>query len=114
MKIGDYNRRVEVQTDTTPTLKDDLGGKIYTWSTTSEIWAKVTNLTGGKLEAARQIDIQASVEIGTRFCGTGGVAGITVANQLVYNGRTLEIVHVNDVFEQHTELRITCKEQISV
>jgi SPP1 family predicted phage head-tail adaptor len=112
MKIGDYNRRVEVQTNT-PT-KDSFGGVINSWATTSTVWAKVTNLTGGKLEAARQIDIKASVEIGTRFCGTGGVAGITMANQMVYNSRILEIVHVNDVFEQHTELRITCKEQISV
>jgi SPP1 family predicted phage head-tail adaptor len=112
MRIGERNRRVEVQTNT-PT-KDSLGGITYSWATTSEIWAKVTNLTGGKLEAARQIDIQASVEVNVGFCGTGGVAGITMKNQLVYNGRTLEIVHVNDVFEQHEELRITCKEQISV
>ena len=111
MKIGDFNRRLEVQTNT-PTSKDSMGGEIYSWVTTSSIWAKVINLTGGKLEAARQIDIQASVEIQTRFCGTGGVAGITVKNQLIYNGRTLEIVHVNDVFEQHMELWITCKEQI--
>jgi SPP1 family predicted phage head-tail adaptor len=110
MRIGDFNRRVEVQTNT-PT-KDGLGGVVNSWATTSSIWAKVTNLTGGKLEAARQIDIQASVEIGTRFCGTGGVAGITMANRLVYNSRELEIVHINDVFEQHKELRITCKEQI--
>ena len=77
MKIGDYNRRVEVQTNT-PTGKDSFGGVVYSWATTSSIWAKVTNLTGGKLEVARQIDIQASVEIATRFCGTGGVAGSTV------------------------------------
>jgi SPP1 family predicted phage head-tail adaptor len=110
MRIGDFNRRVEVQTNT-PT-QNDYGDSVPSWATTSTIWAKVTNLTGGKLEAARQIDIQASVEIGTRFCGTGGVAGITMANRLVYNSRELEIVHINDVFEQHVELRITCKEQI--
>ena len=110
MKIGDYNRIVEVQTKTPG--KDSMGGDTVTWATTSDVWAKVINLTGGKLEAARQIDIDASVEIQTRFCGTGGVAGITVQTQLVYNGRTLEIVHVNDVFEQHKELWITCKEQI--
>jgi SPP1 family predicted phage head-tail adaptor len=104
---------VEVQTNT-PTGKDSMGGKVYTWVTTFNIRAKVINLTGGKLEAARQIDIKATVEIQTRFCGTGGVSNITVANRLVYNGRTLEIVHVNDVFEQHTELWLTCKEQISV
>ena len=108
MKIGDYNRRVAVQTNT-PT-KNNYGDSITSWVTTSTVWAKVTNLTGGKLEAARQIDIHASVEIGTRFCGSGGVANITMANRLVYNGRELEIVHVNDVFEQHVELRITCKE----
>lgn len=113
MRIGDYNRRVEVQTNT-PTGKDSFGGVVYSWATTSTVWAKVINLTGGKLEAARQIDIQATVEIHTRFCGTGGVSGITMSNQLVYNGRTFEIVHVNDVYEQHRELILTCKEQIDV
>ena len=110
MRIGDFNRRVAVQTNT-PT-KNDYGDVVDSWATTSTVWAKVINLTGGKLEAARQIDIQASVEIQMRFCGTGGVSDITVKNRLVYNTRELEIVHVNDVFEQHTELRITCKEQI--
>jgi SPP1 family predicted phage head-tail adaptor len=110
MRIGERNRRIEVQTNTGG--HDSFGGDTYSWATTSTIWAKVINLTGGKLEAARQIDIQATVEINVGFCGTGGVAGITMKNQLVYNGRTFEIVHINDVFEQHIELRITCKEQI--
>jgi SPP1 family predicted phage head-tail adaptor len=101
---------VEVQTNTP--VKDSMGGVTYSWATTSTVRAKVINLTGGKLEAARQIDIKATVEIHTRFCGTAGVSNITVANQLVYNSRTFEIVHVNDVFEQHRELRLTCKEQI--
>jgi SPP1 family predicted phage head-tail adaptor len=112
MRIGERNRRVEVQTNT-PTLLPG-GGEQASWATTSTVWAKVTNLTGRKLESARQIDIDATVAIETRFCGTGGVAGITNANQLVYNTRILEIVHVNDKFEQHIELIITCKEQISV
>lgn len=112
MKIGDYNRQVEVQTNT-PTLLPG-GGEDASWATTSTIWAKVTNLTGRKLESARQIDIEATVAVEIRFCGTGGVAGVTIANQLVYNSRIFEIVHVNDIFEQHKELYITCKEQISV
>jgi SPP1 family predicted phage head-tail adaptor len=112
MSIGDKNRRVEVQTNT-PTLLPG-GGKEASWATTSTVWGKVINLTGRKLESARQIDIEASVAVETRFCGTDGVAGITVKNRLVYNSRILEIVHVNDIFEQHRELYITCKEQISV
>ena len=111
MRIGERNRQVEIQTNT-PGL-DSMGGDTYTWVTTSTVWAKVINLTGGKLEAARQIDIKAAVEINIGFCGTDGVAGITTANQLVYNNRVLEIVHVNDVYEQHEELILTCKEQIS-
>ena len=110
MKIGDFNRIVEVQ-ENTP-IKDSFGGVIESWAKVSDIWAKVINLTGGKLEAARQIDIQASVEVHIRFCGTGGVSGITIANRLVYNDRIFEIVHVNDVFEQHEKLILTCKEQI--
>lgn len=105
MNIGEYNRRVAVQTNTPST--NSFGDSTASWATTSTVWAKVINLTGGKLEAARQIDIEASVEIHIRFCG-----GITVANQLTYNGRTFEIVHVNDVYERHVELILTCKEQI--
>jgi len=112
MNIGEYNRRVAVQTNTPST--NSFGDSTASWATTSTVWAKVINLTSGKLEAARQIDVEASVEIHIRFCGTAGVSSITVANQLTYNGRTFEIVHVNDVYELHKELIITCKEQIDV
>jgi len=112
MRIGEYNRKVAIKTNT-PT-RNGYGDILDSWATSSTRWAKIKNLTGGKLEAAQQIDIEASVEVRVRYCGTGGVAGLTVANQLTYNSRTFKIVHVNDVYEQHTELILTCKEQIDV
>lgn len=109
MKIGDLRHRVEVQTNT-PT-KDSHGGEIDSWATTSTVWAFVQTLTGRKLELARQIHAEATVEIRTRYCGSGGSANITVDNRLLFNDRILEPVVVINENERNIMLRITCKEK---
>lgn len=112
MGAGDLRHQIEVQTYT-PAV-DSHGGQRGTWATTATIWGSVQTLTGRKLELARQIDIEASVEIRTRYCGSGGVSGITHANQLVYNDRILEIIIIVNENERNIMNRIICKEQIDV
>ena len=112
MNPGDLRHRIEVQTYT-PVI-DPHGGQNGTWATTSTIWGSVQTLTGRKLELARQIDIEASVEIITRYCGTGETAAITHANRLVYNDRDFEIITIVNENERNIMNRIICKEQIDV
>ena len=112
MNPGDFRHPVEVQTYTE--ALDSHGGQNGTWATTSTIWASVETLTGRKLEMARQIDIAATVELRTRYCGSGGVSGLTHANRLVYNNRILEIIIIVNEHERNIVNKIVCKEQIDV
>ena len=112
MNPGNFRHRIEVQTNT-PTL-DSTGGSVASWATTSTVWGAVETLTGRKLELARQIDIEASVEIRMRYCSSGGSALITMANRLVFNSRILEPKFIVNEHERNIVLRIVCKEQIDV
>lgn len=109
MKVGDLRHRVEIQTYTE--VLDPNGGQNGTWATTSTVWAAVQTLTGRKLELARQIDAEATVEIRTRYCGSGGSANITVGGRLLFNDRILQPVVVINENERNITLRITCKEK---
>lgn len=64
MNPGDLRHRVSIQTNT-PT-DDPNGGKVPSWATDSTVWAKVMTLAGRKLEIARQIDAEATVEVKMR------------------------------------------------
>jgi len=109
LNIGHFNRRIGIQSYTE--VLDPHGGQDGTWSTDYEVWAAVQTLTGRKLELARQIDAEATMEIRTRYCGTGGIANITIDNRILYNDRILEPVYIVDEDEQHICLRIICKEK---
>jgi head-tail adaptor len=67
----------------------------------------VQTLTGRKLELARQIDAEATVEVRMRYCGSGGSANVTVDNRLLFGTRILEVVYVVNEDERDICLRIT-------
>ena len=109
MNPGDLRHRVAIQTNT-PTL-DPNGGKVASWATTSTVWASVQTLTGKKLEIARQIDAEASVEIRMRYCGSGGSANVTVDNRLLFGTRILEPFLIVNEHERNIMLKVLCKEK---
>lgn len=109
MNPGDLRHRVAIQTNT-PTL-DPNGGKVASWATTATFWASVQTLTGNKLEIARQIDAQASVQVRMRYCGSSGSSQVTVDNRLLFGTRILEPILVVNEHEQNIMLQILCKEK---
>jgi SPP1 family predicted phage head-tail adaptor len=110
MNPGHFRHRVGIQTYTE--VLDPNGGQNGTWATTSTIWAAVQTLTGRKLELARQIDAEATVEIRTRYCGSGGSAQITIANRLLFGTRILEPIFIVNENERNIALKVICKEKI--
>lgn len=112
INIGHFRHRVEVQEYTE--VLDPHGGQNGTWATTSTVWAEVQTLTGRKLELARQIDAEATLQIRTRYCGSGGSASITIANRLVFNSRIFEPIVIVNEFERNICIQITCKEKRGV
>ena len=112
LDIGKMRHRIAIQSRSD--VKDDNGGQIGTWSTDGTVWAAVQTLTGRKLEQARQIDAEATVEIRTRYCAdgaSGGYGQITVDNQLLFGTRILEPVYVVNEDEMNICLRVICKEK---
>ena len=109
INIGDFRHRVEIQTYTE--VLDPNGGQNGTWATTSTVWAAVQTLTGRKLELARQIDAEATVQVRMRYCGSGGSANVTVDNRLLFNDRILEPVVIVNEDERNIALQIVCKEK---
>ena len=109
MNPGNLRHQVIIQVNT-PT-KDANGGVVDSWSTDSTVWASVQTLTGRKLEMARQIDAEATVEIRMRYCGSGGSANVTVDNRLLFGDRILQPFLVVNENERNVMLTIQCKEK---
>lgn len=109
MRAGELRHSVEVQSQAEG--YDPNGGANGAWSTDTTIRASVQTLTGRKLEIARQIDAEATVEIRTRYCTSGGLSFITVDNRLLFGTRILEPVFIVNENERNIVLRVLCKEK---
>ena len=109
MRMRDFRHPVAVQSRAVDF--DPNGGQTGAWSTDTTVTASVQTLTGRKLEVARQIDSEATVEIRTRYCTSGGLPFITVDNRLLFGTRILEPVWVVNEHERNIILRVTCKEK---
>jgi SPP1 family predicted phage head-tail adaptor len=112
MKIGELNKRIEIQSETH--TFDSHGGEVRTWTTDSTVWASVKTLTGRKLELARQIEAETTIEVRIRFCGTSGVPGITMANRILYGARIFEPTYIVNENEASIVTLIMCKEAVVV
>ena len=106
MKTGDMRHRVAIQSYTE--ALDPNGGQNGTWATGSTVWAEVKTLTGRKLEIARQIDAEATVQVRMRYCGS---AAVTVGNRLLFGTRIFEPVYVVNENERNISLMVVCREK---
>jgi SPP1 family predicted phage head-tail adaptor len=111
MNPGELRHQVEVQTNT-PT-KDSHGSEVDSWATTSTIWASVQTLTGRKLELARQIHVEAKIQVRSRLCSTG-TGGYDVSNRLKFGDRIFEPVHTVNEHERNIMQLSICKEGVTV
>jgi SPP1 family predicted phage head-tail adaptor len=111
MNPGELRHRIEVQTNT-PT-KDSHGGEVAHWATTSTIWAAVETLTGRKLELARQIHAETTVQVRSRLCSDGS-GGFDISNRLLFGIRVFEPLVVINEHERNIMARTMCKEGVTV
>ena len=109
MNPGDLRHRIAIQTYTS--AKDPNGGENGSWATTTTVWGAIETLTGKKLELARQIDDEATVQLRIRFCGTAGVSSYTVDNRFMFGTRILWPILVVNEHERNIVLQILCKEK---
>jgi len=85
----------------------DRGQPVYTWTAfASNVPARITPLTGRKLEIARQLVPTATHEVQTRW-----VSGVTAHMRINFGGRILNVGNVNNKDELNFTLTYTCTEE---
>ena len=104
----DKRVRIELKTVT----KGASGGKRETWSLVAEVWAGIANKAGREqrsTDAGGGLVAVGDSEIEIRYR-----AGVTATmHRIVHGAKVYDIVHVDDVMEQHDRMLLACKTGVS-
>lgn len=88
------------------TGEDDWGQPIEGWGLVASTWASVEPLTGRELFAAQAAQSETTYRLTVRY-----MAGIDATCRVVMDdGRTLQIVAVIDLRNQHRYMQFLCRE----
>jgi head-tail adaptor len=116
MNGGPMRHRVTVQlppssTDTAP----DQYGQPITDPTQAQswgpFWAHVQPTGSGEEKVGEQLKGVTTHKVTMRYVGS--IVQITQAHQLLFKGRTLNVIGVEDVDERNRQLTLTCKEFVT-
>lgn len=102
-KAGGLRHRVTFQTKTD--ALDSMGGPIVTWADHVTVWAEVMYMGGGEFWAARQANSEAQGRVRIRYR-----SDLNPTMQIIYEGKTLEILSMIPYDARKTELHILFKE----
>lgn len=104
----DKRVRLELKTLT----KGASGGKRETWSLIAEVWAGINHKAGREqrsTDAGGGLVAVGDTEIDIRYH-----ASVVAETTRVVHGSTIyDIVHVDDVMDQHDRMVLTCKSGVS-
>lgn len=75
------------------------------WSTVATVWAAVTPKRGTETTEADQVQERITHEVVTHYRDD-----VSAAMRLVWNGRVLEVVHVQDFSGMHRGMMLLCEE----
>ncbi len=103
---GVYRQPVTV-TLKTATGVGDRGQDTYTTTTVGTAFSLVENLSGAKLELARQLVAEATHQITMRY-----MPSVTPECQVTYGTRTFNVGAVVNVNSMNYELRLLCTEVV--
>jgi len=105
---GELKQRITIEQKNL-TGTGDRGQPVFTWETFKpNVPAKVEQLTGRKLELARQLVASASHEVTIRY-----LAGLDPTMRVNFGGLILNIGNLSDKLSMHFEIKITCIQQAS-
>lgn len=88
-------------------VKDSFGQEVESWQNVSDltdIWASMRTSGGGEFYAAQKVNAETTALFKVRY-----LTGIDTEMRILYNGKTYQILNVNDVNEQHEFISISCK-----
>ncbi|MDQ0417920.1 SPP1 family predicted phage head-tail adaptor [Croceifilum oryzae] len=84
---------------------DGIGGTIRSWEDVGTVWARVTPLSGSEMATAQQIQPSTTHRVEMRYRNN-----IHSSMRLLFQGRKLEILSVQNIEECKKELHLLCKE----
>lgn len=102
-----YSKKIEIQLLTEKI--DPIGQRVPAWETVFKPWAEVSCLSGREYYAAAQVNSESDYKFRLRY--TKAVAGkLTSKLRIVYGGAVFDVVHIEDVKEQHRELILRARQ----
>jgi SPP1 family predicted phage head-tail adaptor len=90
-------------------LYDETGQESEVWTTVGTYWAEVEFVRGLKVNYNGQVFDQVSHVVTTRWFGP-----LDPAQRILFDGRQLSILGIDDVERLHREYRIHCQELVGV
>jgi len=102
---GKYRHRITIQQLTTS--KGSLGGVVKTWSTFATVHAQKVHQASREFFAAQKINAETTDLFVIRY-----LAGVNAKMQVVYDGRTYDVIGANDSDGRRRELYVMCKEVV--
>lgn len=93
IEAGKLDRRITIQRATF--TRNDMGEQIPAWSTLATVWAEAKPVSDGERVKAREVSAEISMRFTIRWSTT--VGGVNPKDQVVYAGRTYDIVGVKEI-----------------
>ncbi len=102
-----YNKKIEVQL--LAETRDEIGQQVTGWETVFRPWSEISCTGGREYYAAAQTNSENDMTFKIRF--SKKVAGkLTSELRIIYDGIVYNVVHIEDVNEQHRELIIRARQ----
>ena len=108
IESGELMHKIEIQKRTI--VKDNFGQEIETFSKFLEVWANVSRKiqsTGFQTDSGRKKKVRNQYYVEIRY-----ISVLREDMQIIFRGKTLKILNIENVFETDNKLLIICEEVI--
>lgn len=108
MRAGELKHSITVQRKVV-TGTGDRGQPVYHWATRSQVRANIEELSGRKLELARQLIATATHRVTLRF-----LSGLAIKDRILYKGRHFNINSIQDEQLLGFSQSLLCTEEVGL
>lgn len=105
MDAGLMRHRIRIQKQTS--ARNKLGEQVDSWEDVANVRASINPLSGRDFMAAMQDQAEVTHKVTIRYN-----AAVKASMRVLYGNRVFDILHIIDVWEQHREMTLLCKELI--
>lgn len=103
MRSGAMKKRVTIQRRSE--VVDEYGSQQIAWTDIATVWAALIPNGGREAPQSGMVRAVGDFTIMMRY-----FKGLTPRDRLVYNGRILDIININDLNEMHRDFEIMARE----